>query len=458
MAFLSIMARFGMDSTGFKAGIKQAESATKGLSRDLNSNLKGAIAGAFGTAAIIAAGKATLDYAGQINDLSDRLGISTDALQEFDFAARMTGSNLETFTGFLEKLSVARESALEGNEEMTASFARLGVSLSDLRTKRLDELTRQIGRAVQGGDAQALLPALKGVGGKSAAALIPAFKGGLDELGQQARDSGAIISPEDIAALDEAGDRFSELVQVLRAGLAPAVAYLADAAIDAVYGVRAIGAALGEAFAKFTPTRIAAALVVPGGITALARDVANTVGDSPAAAAILQQREDARQTAREATAARAAGQSAPLAAAGAGALDKLRAANLEKEEKLLPAAERRAKIEERIAVLKKQVMFAEEDVAVLGTEEAKIALERLRGKLLDAQAQNQAPEAKAEAIQNKPADPMVNALERIGFSFGKTTAKPEVRHLESISKGVSSTNAKLDKLVASSALTADALA
>ena len=153
--------KYFVDATGFKAGIKQVESASKGLSRDLNGNLKGAIAGAFGTATIVAAGKATMDYAGQIADLSERLGVSTDALQEMDFAARLTGTNLEAFTGFLEKLSASREEALQGNDELRDSFARLGVSLEDLRTKRLEDLTRQIGRAIQGGDVQQLMPALK---------------------------------------------------------------------------------------------------------------------------------------------------------------------------------------------------------------------------------------------------------------------------------------------------------
>ena len=50
MAFLSIMARLGMDATGFQAGIKQSESASAGLSKSLNSNLKGAIAGEIGRA------------------------------------------------------------------------------------------------------------------------------------------------------------------------------------------------------------------------------------------------------------------------------------------------------------------------------------------------------------------------------------------------------------------------
>jgi len=449
MAFLSIMARFGMDATGFKAGIKQVESASKGLSRDLNGNLKGAIAGAFGTAAIVAAGKATMDYAGQIADLSERLGVSTDALQEMDFAARLTGTNLETFTGFLEKLSVSREEALQGNDELRDSFARLGVSLEDLRTKRLEDLTRQIGRAIQGGDVQQLMPALKGVGGRGAGALVPTFKMGLEEAGHQARAANAIISAEDIAALDEAGDQFSALFQIIRAQLAPAMIWLGEAAIDAVYGIRAAAAALGEAFTVFTPANIARFLASgmnPFAAAAqIGAQITDTIGNSEAAGNILAERDAIRERLRAATAERQAqfGQG-PNGAIGVGRaaatqeerLARLREQVAERELKLLPAAAQRAAFEEKIAKLKADIarftMTAGED---RGAEES---LLKAQLEMMNAQGQLDALN-QPDAVSALPADPMVNALERIGGSFGTAdTGVTQVRKLEQIHNEVKS--------------------
>jgi hypothetical protein len=442
MAFLSIMARFGMDATGFKAGIKQVESASKGLSRDLNANLKGAIAGAFGTAAIVAAGKATMDYAGQIADLSERLGVSTDALQEMDFAARLTGTNLETFTGFLEKLSVSREEALQGNDELRDSFARLGVSLEDLRTKRLEDLTRQIGRAIQGGDVQQLMPALRGVGGRGAGALAPTFRMGLEEAGQQARAANAIISAEDIAALDEAGDQFSALFQIIRAQLAPAMIWLGEAAIDAVYGIRAAAAALGEAFTVFTPANIARIIASSANPFAAAAQIGaqavDTVGNSEAAGNIMLERDAMRERLRAAAAERQAqfgqGPNGAIAPGRAAATQEERLARLreqvaERELRLLPAAAQRAAFEERIAKLRAEIArlapIAAEDRAA---EEA----------LLKAQLEKMNAEAQLGALE-EPAplgpqgDPMVNALERIGGSFGTAdTGVTQVRKLDGI--------------------------
>ena len=439
MAFLSIMARFGMDATGFKAGIKQVESASKGLSRDLNANLKGAIAGAFGTAAIVAAGKATMDYAGQIADLSERLGVSTDALQEMDFAARLTGTNLETFTGFLEKLSVSREEALQGNDELRDSFARLGVSLEDLRTKRLEDLTRQIGRAIQGGDVQQLMPALKGVGGRGAGALAPTFRMGLEEAGQQARAANAIISAEDIAALDEAGDKFTALARTMTGLLAPAIVSV----IDGMTGIKdafVMGFKFIAGFVVGFEQAIRGGIKPGEGIGEFIKRAFNNAGETGEREAVgfLNQRtteENAQRAAREERArANQAGPGAAAAGSRAAATQEERLARLreqvaERELRLLPAAAQRAAFEERIAKLKAEIArlapIAAEDRAA---EEA----------LLKAQLEKMNAEAQLGALE-EPAplgpqgDPMVNALERIGGSFGAAdTGMTQVRKLDQI--------------------------
>ena len=440
MAFLSIMARFGMDATGFKAGIKQVESASKGLSRDLNANLKGAIAGAFGTAAIVAAGKATMDYAGQIADLSERLGVSTDALQEMDFAARLTGTNLETFTGFLEKLSVSREEALQGNDELRDSFARLGVSLEDLRTKRLEDLTRQIGRAIQGGDVQQLMPALKGVGGRGAGALVPTFRMGLEEAGQQARAANAIISAEDIAALDEAGDKFSALARTMTGLLAPAIVSV----IDGMTGIKdafVMGFKFIAGFVVGFEQAIRGGIKPGEGIGEFIKRAFNTGGETGEREAVgyLNQRtteENAQRAARDERArANQAGPGAAAAGSRAAATQEERLARLreqvaERELKLLPAAAQRAAFEEKIAKLKADIarftMTAGED---RGAEES---LLKAQLEMMNAQGQLDALN-QPEAVSALPADPMVNALERIGGSFGTADAGVnQVQKLEQI--------------------------
>jgi len=469
MAFMSILARLGLDSSGFQAGVKEAESAAKGLGKSISSELKGQLAKAFSVTAVVTAGKAVMDYADKIGNMSDRLGLSTDELQRFDYAARQSGSSLETFQGVFEKLSVAREEALEGNEQMVESFARLGVSMDDLKNRRLDELIKIIGRTVQAGDAQALLPALHDVGGKGAGELIPTFQAGLDETGSQA----PIISAEDIEAMKQAGDSFSALTQTLQADFAPAVVMVVDAMQYLVDLFRTMAAINWSSFKFFS--RFAGALSGGASFKEAAKEGATAFDDvnktidqyddrqrrqaaaeearrlkneeakqrkaeedniaglrEAKKAADAQFKEDAseanRQAAEKAAQDLKTAEAARKPVAGAEEAQKKAEAKMQalrdrvqdKEDRALPEAERRLKLEEKIAKLREK---AEAAAAKFKAEETpaneKAALEA-KANLLDAEAQLKPEKPEKEvAATFKVADPLVNSLERIGFSFGK---------------------------------------
>jgi len=110
-------------------------------------------------------------------------------------------------------------------------------------------------------------------------------------------------------------------------------------------------------------------------------------------------------------------------------LARLREQVAERELKLLPAAAQRAAFEEKIANLKKEIArlapIAAEDRA------AEEALLKAQIEMMNAQAQ---VDALAEPAQLGPqGDPMVNALERIGGSFGAAdTGMTQVRKLDQI--------------------------
>ena len=456
MAFLSIMARLGMDATGFQAGIKQAQSASAGLSKSLNSNLKGAIAGAFGTGAIIAAAHKTIEYAGHIQDLSERLDVSTTALQEFEHAAMLTGSSLDEVASFFEKMNSARDEALAGNEQMIESFARLGVNMTALRTLRAEDIFKKIGGSVQAGNPQELIGALRGVGGKSAGALIPAFKFGLDEAAKAA----SVISPEDIAALDEAGDKFSLLAKVVKTQLAPALVFVADMILGLFTGFQRAGrffggmfggaaAASGEAGAQSdSPVEFLRRLgrsALEGGQQALADFEAEQARNQAAARGSPES-----GGASDITNRRAAAEEERIA--------KLREQVAEKELRLLPASEQRAAVEKRIAELRKQIAaFGNQADAELTAKEEEARL-KARAELADAQMQLAGLQEKQQAKADLPFDPLVNSMERMGFSFRKndTPAMTQISKLDRINKGIADSNSKLDQVVRNTGTVAQA--
>lgn len=261
MAF-NLTAAIGLDGSRFALGMAKVKNQVRGLKGELASaasnQLTGQLGALFSVGAITAATAKTIEYAGKINDLSEQTDVSREGLQKWDYALTQNGSSIETGVKFFEKLGTARQKALEGNEDAIANFAELGVSIDDLKKKRLEDIGLQIGNAVKDGDIQKLGTALREVGGKAAGELVPAFKAGL----QQAFDQAPIINDETIQGLDDVGDAVDRLAGQFRSVLAPAILFVVDklsmmidfakiigGVLPAMAGALAGGASLKEALA-----------------------------------------------------------------------------------------------------------------------------------------------------------------------------------------------------------------
>ena len=97
---LNLIARLGLDGKAFQTGLARA----KGQTNQFAGGVKRQFVGMFGAAAIGIAIKKATDYADEINNLSRRLGVSTKALQEFNYAANLSGSDLKTVGTSLQRV------------------------------------------------------------------------------------------------------------------------------------------------------------------------------------------------------------------------------------------------------------------------------------------------------------------------------------------------------------------
>lgn len=234
MAGPTITAILGLDGSGFLRGLNKAKSQAHSFGNELSNELKGKFAAAFGTAAIAEASRRTIEYGHHIKELSIRLGVSTDAIQEWDYAAKHSGGSLEDVTKFIEKMGRAREAAFKpGGESMAESFERLGVSIEDLKTKRLEDLLLQISKTVQNGDPQKLGAALQAVGGRGSPALITMMREGLAEAAAEAHNIGAIIDKDVVDAFDRIVRSVDKLIHRLRGDLARALGDVVEAGTGA---------------------------------------------------------------------------------------------------------------------------------------------------------------------------------------------------------------------------------
>lgn len=247
MSFLSLIAQLGLDATGFKVGLKQSESAVKGFSQSVNSNIKGALVGAFGIGAAIAATKSTVDYASSINDMAARMDIGVEAAQGLSYAVKQTGSNQGELESALKKTAIAQQEALGGNEEMLATFKRLGVSADDLKTKRFDDVFLKISKsqenAVQSGRQ---LTDVVSVMGKTGYKLLPAMREGLAGASDEARKLGLVMNADTISQLDDLGDRAETLALRMTATLGPAIIGIVNSLMAMFDAFRIVGKGIGN--------------------------------------------------------------------------------------------------------------------------------------------------------------------------------------------------------------------
>ena len=220
MGLMSFMVKLGLDGTQFETGMVRAKSAGDRFAADFKRSVGNTLASVFAVDKLAEYGKASLDLAGKLTDLSTRLGVSAEFLQEMSFAAEQTGASLEDVSSSLEKLAISRAKALGGDSGMLESFKRFGIEAEQLKTLRIEEMFERIGEAFAGGaNPQNLVGPLREIAGKSAGALIPAMVEGLDDAAAKARNLGQVLSNEVVASLDEAGDRIAVMQKTLTLGV-----------------------------------------------------------------------------------------------------------------------------------------------------------------------------------------------------------------------------------------------
>jgi hypothetical protein len=193
----------------------------------------GALIPALSIGAILSFGKAALDSAGEIGEMAEQLGVSTDALQAYQFAATQSGVKSEELNVGLARLTRTVGEAANGNTDAIKSFRDLGVGILDAsgNLRATEDILGDVATAIQSiEDPAKRAAAAVDFFGKSGQRLLPLLSGGragLDEFVNSARKAGVILDKDLIASADRASDRIAALTFKLSAFGKIAVAELA---------------------------------------------------------------------------------------------------------------------------------------------------------------------------------------------------------------------------------------
>lgn len=239
-----------VDSLAGKFGVNIPDGAKKALNgiQGLSTGTVAAMAAAATAVVGLVEGvkklhEMTLEVAGDVDEIiteSAVTGLSEDTIQKLKYAENLVDVSYSTITGSLTKLTKNMASAQDGNEDLSESFASLGVSIEDgtghLRSSEevFYDLIDALGAVENDTERDAIAMELLG---KSAQDLNPLIKSGSDvlrELGEEAENTGYVLDESQIKKLGEVDDAYQRMQLQIEANRKQLAADFAPAAKEAM--------------------------------------------------------------------------------------------------------------------------------------------------------------------------------------------------------------------------------
>jgi len=238
----------GMSSSLDEFGVKTVDTAAlvdteaAGLSSAFNS-IGLAIAGAFTVNQIIGFVGGVMDAASEVGDLSAKLGISTEAVQRFKFAAEQGGTTLDSVGRSIQTMN---NKLSEGGKGTIAALDALGLELDDLRASGPEQAFIDIADAIAGiADPMERTRLAMEVFGKSGSENMQMFLEGVERVGSET----AVMSDDTIRRLKAAQDSWTSWMNTITITSAEAIASMLK---------------VGDSWQNFGIAAATAAIPIPG--------------------------------------------------------------------------------------------------------------------------------------------------------------------------------------------------
>lgn len=216
-----------LDSVAGKFGVSLPDGLKKSLDGFGSFSTKSVAAVAGVAAAVVALGEAvkkmhqiTLDAAKEADDLitkSMTTGVSTKTLQQWKYASNLIDVSVDTMTGSLTKLTRNMADAADGNENLSAAFNQLGVSITNqdgtLRNAEdvFYDLIDALGQVENQTERDALTMEIFGKSAQDLNPLILQGSEALKGLAADAEAAGYVLDESQIKKLGEVDDAYQKM-------------------------------------------------------------------------------------------------------------------------------------------------------------------------------------------------------------------------------------------------------
>jgi hypothetical protein len=194
--------KVGIDKSGFTTGLASMENSVKGFGNKVG----GILAGAFAFDKIIQGFSTAIEKGDQLQDIAEKFGISASKLQLLGNAASVFGSGVEAVSAGLNKLSLAQQKAISGDEGLISTFKEVGITLQDLEKLTAEDVFLRISDSFSSGANEGRqFIIVNELLGKAQTDLIKVMNQGSAAIIEQGSSMG-VWSDETIAKLSAASD------------------------------------------------------------------------------------------------------------------------------------------------------------------------------------------------------------------------------------------------------------
>lgn len=164
----------------------------------------------------------TIQSADQINTLSKQSGISTERIQEYNYAADLIDVSTDSIIKAQQKL---KKNMTSSNASTVAAFDKLGVKTKnangELRdsSEVFDDVVAALSKVNNETERDTLAMELLGKGADELAGLIDDGGAAFKELAKEAHEAGAVLSQDSLNALNKTNDALDKLKNKASAAL-----------------------------------------------------------------------------------------------------------------------------------------------------------------------------------------------------------------------------------------------
>lgn len=163
----------------------------------------GAVTAAAGAVAVALANTASeaADYGDNVDKMSQKIGISAEAYQEWDFIMQHSGSDVDKMSASMKKLADAVQ---QPTKESAAAFEKLGISIEDAKNMSQEDLfaktITELQKMESGTERTALANDLLGKSAMDLGALLNTSAEDTEKMREQVRELGGVMSDDAVKA------------------------------------------------------------------------------------------------------------------------------------------------------------------------------------------------------------------------------------------------------------------